>query len=416
MIIQANINNFPDYIKSSGLYSAFEEEDKEYKIDSDDTNYHFNLDIVDMKSYIQFYKLLDYWSVNELPDNFLEYTSKLTIKEFESCHFENNLFYKCLFKLVKKEYLFNDLKTYEVFPSIIKYMIRLNNNHNCLIYLFNLECFKYAHENGCYWNSLTCSFAAQEGKLDCLKYAIDNGCDYGEYLYSNASGSNNLQCLKYIVENGYVVSKIILHEIHDLEILKYVHKCGFKLDSSMLMISVLDENLPMVEYLIENGVKDYNINEWYSNDDFENSFFYAALRNNYEIFIYLYNNIYPKENENSIFDYIPETVFCIFACHLNKEIIEFIINEGLCLFDFIKPLTNLENFSNLQKVNAFEFLLDSGIEIFNDYEFNYNKLFDKYEIDQNNEDFDEQIEYPIAFIKEYLGDCYVDIYRKHFMV
>ena len=40
----------------------------------------------------------------------------------------------------------------------------------------DLECLKYAHENGCPWNEETCAIAAQNGHLECLKYAHDNGC------------------------------------------------------------------------------------------------------------------------------------------------------------------------------------------------------------------------------------------------
>ena len=37
---------------------------------------------------------------------------------------------------------------------------------------------KYAHENGCPWDEMTCSFAASGGHLEMLKYAHENGCPW----------------------------------------------------------------------------------------------------------------------------------------------------------------------------------------------------------------------------------------------
>lgn len=40
----------------------------------------------------------------------------------------------------------------------------------------HLDCLKYAHENGCPWDSQTTALAAEYGHLDCLEYARKNGC------------------------------------------------------------------------------------------------------------------------------------------------------------------------------------------------------------------------------------------------
>jgi hypothetical protein len=40
----------------------------------------------------------------------------------------------------------------------------------------HIECLKYAHENGCPWNSQTGEYAAKNRQLECLKYACENGC------------------------------------------------------------------------------------------------------------------------------------------------------------------------------------------------------------------------------------------------
>jgi hypothetical protein len=42
----------------------------------------------------------------------------------------------------------------------------------------HINCLKYAHENGCPWNELTCFFAAKNSNIECLRYAYENGCPY----------------------------------------------------------------------------------------------------------------------------------------------------------------------------------------------------------------------------------------------
>ena len=39
-----------------------------------------------------------------------------------------------------------------------------------------LPALQYLHENGCPWNSYTCSNAAYYKRWDCLQYAVDNKC------------------------------------------------------------------------------------------------------------------------------------------------------------------------------------------------------------------------------------------------
>jgi hypothetical protein len=39
---------------------------------------------------------------------------------------------------------------------------------------------KWAHENDCPWNEVTCMFAAEEGRLDVLKWARENGAPWYE--------------------------------------------------------------------------------------------------------------------------------------------------------------------------------------------------------------------------------------------
>jgi uncharacterized protein YabN with tetrapyrrole methylase and pyrophosphatase domain len=48
-----------------------------------------------------------------------------------------------------------------------------------------LETLKYAHENGCPWNELVCSYASGEGNLEVLKYARRNGCPWDKNICYN---------------------------------------------------------------------------------------------------------------------------------------------------------------------------------------------------------------------------------------
>jgi hypothetical protein len=66
----------------------------------------------------------------------------------------------------------------------------------------NLECLRYAHENGCPWNARTCTFAAISGNIDCLKYAHENNCPWNEETTNAAAEFGNVDCLKYAIENG----------------------------------------------------------------------------------------------------------------------------------------------------------------------------------------------------------------------
>ena len=66
----------------------------------------------------------------------------------------------------------------------------------------NLNCLKYAHENGCPWNKDTCHYASQNGHLNCLKYAHENSCSWNEKTCRRAAYNGHLDCLKYAHENG----------------------------------------------------------------------------------------------------------------------------------------------------------------------------------------------------------------------
>ena len=65
-----------------------------------------------------------------------------------------------------------------------------------------MEVLKWARENGCEWNSLTCSYAAEGGHLDVLQWARENGCECGAATCVCAARSGHLEVLRWARENG----------------------------------------------------------------------------------------------------------------------------------------------------------------------------------------------------------------------
>ena len=59
---------------------------------------------------------------------------------------------------------------------------------------------KYAHKNGCPWNTSSyqnlCSRAALNGHLEWLKYAHENGCPWSKDTCQVAAANGQLECLE----------------------------------------------------------------------------------------------------------------------------------------------------------------------------------------------------------------------------
>jgi hypothetical protein len=50
----------------------------------------------------------------------------------------------------------------------------------------DVEYLKIAHENGWSWDGCTTTEAAFQDNIECLKYACENGCPIGKFAYVNA--------------------------------------------------------------------------------------------------------------------------------------------------------------------------------------------------------------------------------------
>jgi hypothetical protein len=66
----------------------------------------------------------------------------------------------------------------------------------------HLKCLKYVHENGCPWSTKTCQFFAAFDCINCLKYAHENGCPWSTETCHSAWENDCLECLEYAHKNG----------------------------------------------------------------------------------------------------------------------------------------------------------------------------------------------------------------------
>ena len=102
-----------------------------------------------------------------------------------------------------------------------------------------LKCLKYARENGCPLDVVTCASAAKEGHLDCLKYAHENGCPWDKSTCTSAASGGYIYCLKYAHENGCLWDETTCNEAANkghLECLKYVHENGCAMESRDMLL------------------------------------------------------------------------------------------------------------------------------------------------------------------------------------
>src|SRR5580658_9215216 len=73
---------------------------------------------------------------------------------------------------------------------------------NIVAKLGYLNIIQWARENGCDWDSSTCSDAARGDHLEVLKWARGNGCDWNSLTCSYAAQGGYLEVLKWARENG----------------------------------------------------------------------------------------------------------------------------------------------------------------------------------------------------------------------
>ena len=120
----------------------------------------------------------------------------------------------------------------------------------------HLECLKYAHENGCPWDSRVFTVAAFEGHLDCLRYLDKNGCPWDQNTCAGAAKGGHLDCLKYLHENGCPWNTracFAAAGVGSLDCLKYLHENGCPWNTKTCDVAAKESHFDCLKYLHENG-------------------------------------------------------------------------------------------------------------------------------------------------------------------
>src|SRR5580698_3081438 len=80
-----------------------------------------------------------------------------------------------------------------IIRSICSNFIKKEEFINSVAKLGYLNIVQWARENGCDWNSSTCSYAAKGGHLEVLKWAHENGCDWDSSTCFHAAREGHLE-------------------------------------------------------------------------------------------------------------------------------------------------------------------------------------------------------------------------------
>ena len=198
-------SQIPEYLQDSEYYKSIQSEES---FELSEEHYRKEIIIITFEDLIIYIRILDFWLVNKIPNEFYDWVYKNKDKinmDVLNEHFTNNHL------LDEIQLIFN---TNNIFYKAAKegHLIWLKYAHkyipNCKwgSYICNtaaefghLDCLKYAHENGCEMKE-TCELAAVFGHLDCLIYAHENGCPWDEYTCSMASEGGHLDCLIYALK------------------------------------------------------------------------------------------------------------------------------------------------------------------------------------------------------------------------
>jgi len=124
-------------------------------------------------------------------------------------------------------------------------------------YYGQLACLEFFHQHGLPWNVLTCVAAILGGNVECLKYAVENGCAIDKpYPIQAAASLDKLTILKYLYEHGCPWSiKACTYSARKghLECLKYMRANGCPWDISTCTAAVKSGNFECLKYIVENG-------------------------------------------------------------------------------------------------------------------------------------------------------------------
>ena len=119
-----------------------------------------------------------------------------------------------------------------------------------------LNCLKYAHEQGCPWDESTTSHAASNGHLACLRYLHEQGCPWDESTTYRTASNGHLDCLKYAHEQGCPWDESTTRNAAwygHFNCLKYAHEQGCPWDESTTRFAAYNGHEYCLKYARENG-------------------------------------------------------------------------------------------------------------------------------------------------------------------
>ncbi len=127
--------------------------------------------------------------------------------------FTLELCYDSYFNMIPMSYINSNNKV--LIKALVKFncleLLKIANNNNCnmdgICYYSskygNLEILKWARENGCIWNSNTCTNAAYYGHLEILKWALENHCNRSYYSLFKLEHDH---IIKWLIEQPYITT------------------------------------------------------------------------------------------------------------------------------------------------------------------------------------------------------------------
>jgi hypothetical protein len=148
-----------------------------------------------------------------------------------------------------------------------------------------LSCLKYAYDNGVKFDVDIGYFVALEGHLhilkyicdngydlsvvntldgaiegdhfECFKYAFENGCEYDSAMIEIVIENDQLEFLKYAHETGWLVTEdmeFTAARHGRLEILRYFHLCGYKIEFDVALVAARYNHFECFDFVVENMV------------------------------------------------------------------------------------------------------------------------------------------------------------------
>ena len=129
-----------------------------------------------------------------------------------------------------------------------------------------INCLRYAHENGCLWDERTTTAAGMYGHLTCLRYAHEEGCRLGEsfclkvvehksniHLHCRERVQSHIECLKYGINHGAVTTdpKLMIAAARHYCFLTYLHSLGLPVTKDVTLEVVKVGTIESFRYCVK---------------------------------------------------------------------------------------------------------------------------------------------------------------------